>query len=83
MEIKIIVLERVLKWLVGGDAFRLITSMVGKLMDEDKTNDEKRAEVKNVVMPYLTVIGQFILSTAIAFAVDKAKIEIEKSSNGS
>lgn len=78
MDIKIIVLEKVIKWLTGGEAFSMITAMVGKLMDEDKTNDEKREEVKDFVMPFLTEIGKFILSTAIAFAVDKAKAELVK-----
>lgn len=78
MEIKLIVLERVIKWLTGGEAFEVITSMVNSLMDEDKTNDEKRAEVKKVVMPMLSKLGKLILSTAIAYAVDKAKAELAK-----
>ncbi len=79
MDIKITVLEKVISWLVGGDAFEIITKMVLSLMDDDKTNDEKRAEVKDVVMPLMGTIGKFILSTAIAFAVDKAKMEIAES----
>ena len=78
MDIKITVLEQVIKWLVGGEAFKMIAYMVGELMDEDKSNDEKREAVKEYVMPYVKEIGKFLLSTAIAFAVDKAKSELAK-----
>ena len=76
MDIKLVALEGVIKWLVGGDAFRVIVQMVTDLMDEDLSNDEKRAKVKDVVMPMVSGIGKFLLSTAIAFAVDKAKEEL-------
>ena len=78
MDIKLIVLERVIKWLVGGEAFKIITGLVGSLMDQDKTNDDKRNEVRDIVMPILSSVGKFILNTAIAFAVDKAKAELAK-----
>lgn len=78
MDIKLVVLDRVIKWLVGGDAFKMIADMVKSLMSDDKTNDEKRNEVKDMVMPILTEVGKFALSTAIAFAVDKAKAELAK-----
>lgn len=70
---KVAILEKIIKWLVGGDAFTLITEMVAVLMDEDKTNDEKRKIVKDAVMPIAKNVGKFLLSTAIAYAVDKAK----------
>ena len=76
MDYKVLVLEKLIAWLVGGQAFEIIVGMVKSLMDDDKTNDEKRNEVKEVVTPMLSEVGKFVLSTAIAFAVDKAKAEL-------
>ena len=76
MDIKLVVIESAIKWLVGGEPFKVITMMVADLMDEDMTNDEKRQRVKDVVMPMVSGIGKFLLSTAIAFAVDKLKEEV-------
>ena len=76
MDIKIVVVEQAIKWLVGGEPFKIITRMVADLMNKDMTNDEKRDAVKRVVMPLVSGIGQFLLSTAIAFAVDKLKEEV-------
>ena len=76
INIKIVALEAVIKWLVGGRAFKTITNMVATLMDEDLTNDEKRQAVKDVVLPMVTAVGKMLLSTIIAYAVDKAKMEL-------
>ena len=77
MDYKVLVLEKLIAWLVGGQAFEIIVGMVKSLMDDDKTNDEKRAEVKEVVMPMLSKVGKAVLGTAIAFSVDKIKAELE------
>ena len=77
MDYKVLVLEKLIAWLVGGQAFEIIVGMVKSLMDDDKTNDEKRNEVKEVVPPMLSEVGKFVLSTAIAFSVDKIKAELE------
>lgn len=73
MNFKITMIEYALKLLVSGRVFQVITESVASLMDVDKTNDEKREEVKSKVMPFVTEFGKFFLSTAIAFAVDYYK----------
>ena len=67
-----------LEALMGGEATTMIKDLVSYLWTEDLTNDEKRAYVKVRVSPYLGKLGNLFLSTAIAFAVDYLKIEIEK-----
>ena len=59
--------------LVGGTATKLIKELVASLMNQTATNDEKRAYVKERVLPYVGKVGEIFLSTAIAFAVDYLK----------
>ena len=70
--------KKAIEALVGGTATTMIKELVWKLMTEDLTNDEKREQVKTAVLPYVGKIGKLFLSTAIAFAVDYFKIEMEK-----
>lgn len=84
MDFKAKMIGYFLKLLVSGQAFKVITEMVGTLMNVDKTNDDKRKEVKDAVMPFVSDFGKFFLSTAIAYTVDKYKVEelIMESSDG-
>ena len=63
--------------ILTGEVVDIINKMVLELMDEDLSNDEKRARVKKVVSPMLSTIGNLVLSTGIAFAVDSARLYVE------
>ena len=63
--------------ILKGDVVAIINKMVAELWDEDLSNDEKRARVKAVVSPMLSTIGNLVLSTGIAFAVDSARMYVE------
>ena len=63
--------------ILTGEVVDIINKMVLELMDEDLSNDEKRARVKKIVSPMLSTIGNLVLSTGIAFAVDSARLYVE------
>ena len=82
VELKYKGIEFLYKILVSGEAYKEIVKLASGLMDEDKTNDEKRKEVKDAVMPMVRSFGKFILSSVIAFIVDMIKLNIEKRTSG-
>jgi len=77
---KISLIKKFLEMLLSGDIFATIELTVAELWNKDMTNDEKRAYVKAKVMPFISELGSFFLSTAIAFAVDSMRAELEKES---
>ena len=77
-DFKIATMRKVITWLMGGDAFNMVTQLVSGLMDSSKSNENKRKEVKEKVAPYVNEIGKFVLNSAIAFAVDSLKKSLLK-----
>lgn len=70
-------LEIIYRGLASGKAYDLIVKTVSELMEEDLTNDEKRAKVKAAVMPIMRDFGKAWLSVIIAFAVKTVQLKIE------
>ena len=77
MDFKVIVLERVVKWLVGGELFAFVTEAVATINDDSITGEQKRAAVlasaKDMFSGALTMFIN--LAIEVAVIVLKAKIE--------
>ncbi len=63
------VIQGMIGLLVGGDAMDMIDELIVIYDDKDMSKDEKRKEVKAVVMPFVRIMGKELVNIAIAIAV--------------
>lgn len=75
MTFKLMLLERVVKWLVGGELFQFITDAVTTMNDTSMTGEEKRAQVLKEVREFfsgtLTVLVNLAIEVAVLLLKDK------------
>ena len=76
MNIKLIVLERVVKWLVGGDLFTFIVETVEAINDSTISNNEKRAYVLKKAKEMFGDVVTVLVNLAIEVAVLALKAKI-------
>lgn len=69
MSIKLIVLERAVKWLVGGELLSFVNSAVIEVNREDISGSEKRAIVYNKAKELFTGFASVFINLAIEVSV--------------
>ena len=79
MDIKIIVLERAVKWLVGGELFDFVVETVAAVNNSKISNDAKRAYVQNKAKALFGSALSVFINLAIEVAVIVLK---ERIANG-
>ena len=82
MNIKYIVLERVVKWLIGGELFDFVREMVEIVNDSNMTGEQKRKIVqKRTMQMFGSTLEVFInLAIEVAVIILKESLKNEKSS---
>ena len=78
MEIKLIVLEKVVKWITGGALLDFVKRSVALVNNDDISGEEKRALVIKNAKEMFTGVGTLLISLAIEVAVILLRAEIEK-----
>ncbi len=68
--------KKVIPLLVSGKVYKEIEKLVDMYMNQSIPGAEKKAKVKEAVMPYLSLLGKFFISTVISFAVDSLRKQI-------
>lgn len=74
---KIGLIENLIKWLITPSSYTMIKAMVIGMMDSDKTGEEKRIAVQDLVKPVLTGVAGFLINLAIESAVTSLKTQLE------
>lgn len=70
MEFKIMILEKVVEWLVGGDLFKFIQKEVGIMNNIESSGEEKRKRVQKEVKQFFgDVVAPFFINLAIEVSV--------------
>ena len=77
MSIKIMVLERAVKWLVGGDLFKFIVEAVETVNNEEIDGEAKRALVLQKAKVMFSGILTMFMNLAIEVAVISLRARIE------
>lgn len=80
-EIKLTMLEKLVAWLTGGQAYRQIKAVVETFMDADIPGEEKRKKVQSIVMPLFHSVSSVIINIAIEVAVAALRKEIKDARN--
>ena len=76
MDFKLYVLEKTVKWLVGGDLLAFIQKEVEAVNNENLTGEEKRRLVIKEAKKFFTGAGTFLINLAIEVAVLILKAQI-------
>ena len=76
MDLKVFLLERVIKWLIGGAAFDYIKTSVELINNEDMTGEEKRAKVVEDAKKLFGNLATFLINLAIEVAVTSLKAKL-------
>ena len=69
MDIKLIVIERAVKWLVGGDLFAFVQEAVREVNDHNLSGEEKREAVQIMAKELFNNFGVVFINLAIEVAV--------------
>ncbi len=69
MDIKIVVLERAVKWLVGGELMEFVKAAVAMMDNKDMTGEEKRERVIFEAKAFIANSTTTFISIAIEVAV--------------
>lgn len=77
MNIKIVVLERAVKWLIGGDLFAFVQDTVEAVNNSTISNDAKRAYVQKKTKEFFAEALSVFINLAIEVAVIIIKERIE------
>ena len=76
MEFKLIILQKAVEWLVGGDLFDFVQKEVGIVNDENLSGEEKRKEVQEGAKKFFGSTATFFVNLAIEVAVILLKSKI-------
>jgi len=77
MEIKLVVIESAIKWLVGGNLLEFVKKAVASINDESIPNEEKRAWVIKEAKAFFATTGTLFISIALEVAVLLLRAELE------
>ena len=69
MDLKIYVIERAIKWLVGGELFSFITGAVEDINNKDISGEDKKAAVFNGAKELFSNFASVLINIAIEVAV--------------
>ncbi len=78
MSYKLIVVEKVIKWLVGGDLFTFVTETVEEMNSIDMSGEDKRLAVQRLTMEFFTKTSSVFINIAIEIAVLVLKAKLTK-----
>ena len=81
MEFKLLVLEKAVEWLVGGDLFKFIQKEVGIMNDTDLSGEEKRKAVQEEAKRFFGDTATFFVNLAIEVAVVLLKAKLGELQN--
>jgi len=81
MDFKLAILDRVTKWLVGGELFNFVKQVVDIANTKDYTSEEKREYVQSEVLKFFSTTGMVIVNLAIEVAVMILKSKMESDYN--
>ena len=77
MDIKLIVIERAIKWLIGGELLGFIKQLVLGINDLDMSGEEKRLYVIEETKKFFTSAGTIFISIGIEIAVLLLRSKLE------
>jgi hypothetical protein len=83
VNIKVTILERVVKWLVGGDLFQFISDTVVAVNDSSISGEEKRAYVLKKAKEFFGDVVTVLANLAIEVAVIALRAKLEKENGAS
>lgn len=78
MDIKLIVVERAVKWLVGGDLFTFVQEAVQEVNNYNLSGSEKREAVQIMAKELFSNFGVIFINLAIEVAVLLLTAELSK-----
>lgn len=78
MDWKLIIVDRAVKWLVGGDLLTFIKDAVLKINDESISGDEKRQAVQDGAKRLFSDVGVIFINLAIEIAVILLRAQLNK-----
>jgi len=67
--VKIMLLDRVVKWLVGGDLMNTVKQLVSIANEKEWSGEEKRKYVQQEVVKFISNASMFLVNLAIEVAV--------------
>lgn len=73
MDMKSYALDKLIKWLIGGELFNSIKEMVASVADANLSGDEKRTKVLDEAKSIAGKTATFLLNLAIEAAVTLLK----------
>ena len=77
MDVKLIVVESAIKWLVGGDLLEFVKDAVAKVNDASLSGQEKRDAVLAEAKEMFSDFASVFISLAIEVAVILLRAELE------
>ena len=77
MDMKTYTLDKVIKWLIGGELFNSIKEMVLNMADTELTGEEKRAKVLQEAKSIAGKTASFLLNLGIEAAVVILKSKVK------
>ena len=82
MEVKLVVLESAVRWLVSGQLLDFVKRMVEAINNEDITGEEKKAWVMTEVKSMFSNTASLFITLAIEVALILLRSEIEDGKDG-
>ena len=76
MNIKLIVVEKAIKWLVGGDLLKFIKEAVAEINDANVSGEDKRLAVQMMAKEFFSNSGVIFVNIAIEIAVLLLKAQL-------
>ena len=78
MDIKLIVIERAIKWLIGGELLEFIKKLVLGVNEREMTGEEKRLWVIKETKMFFITAGSVFISIGIEIAVLMLREQLAK-----
>ena len=81
MDFKLMILQKAVEWLVGGELYEFIQKEVNIVNNENISGDEKRKEVQEEAKRFFSGTATFFINLAIEVAVIILKAQIGELKN--